>query len=89
MTAETIRIADTTTRVELEEALGNLTRHAKRQQRIVARFADDMPTAWDVAHGRIDAVLGEWLDAATCRTCGQTLGRCRAQGGCCVVCRHE
>lgn len=56
-------IADRPTREELAEYLANLCAFAKRQPRVVARFADDEPTAWDKAHRRMDGPLDDWLAA--------------------------
>ncbi len=84
-----LRVTDDTTRLDLEIALGHLTRSAKREQYVVARFADDPPTPWDVAHQRIDAVLTDWRAAATCKTCELSRARCETSSGCCAQCRHE
>lgn len=54
------RITDDSTRAEIEEAIGFQCQHAKRQQRIVERFAGDEPSAWSKAHARIDAMLRDW-----------------------------
>lgn len=58
-----IKVTDDTTRDELAEYLTNLCAFAKRQQRIVARFDSDEPTAWDKAHRRMDGPLDDWLRA--------------------------
>lgn len=55
----TIRIDDATTLPEIEEALTHLVHAAKRT---VPKVGNDvLPTPWDRAHQRIDAVLDEWL----------------------------
>lgn len=59
---EIIHIDDNTTRAELIEALGNLNGYAKRQPHVLGVTA---PSRWDMAHGRIDAVLDELDGAAT------------------------
>lgn len=45
------------TRADIEEALGFLAQHAKRQQCIVERFSSDVPTAWTCAHRLINDAL--------------------------------
>jgi hypothetical protein len=50
-------VDDTATRTELIEALGHLNANAKRAQRIVERFTNDPPTAWTLAHRKVDALL--------------------------------
>ena len=51
------------TRADIEEALGFLTQHAKRQQCIVERFSSDVPTAWTKAHEAINLALSQWEQA--------------------------
>lgn len=50
---------------EIAEALGHMCAWAKRQQHIVAQFADDEPTAWDKAHRRMDVALDDYLEATS------------------------
>lgn len=50
-------VIEAETRADIEEALGHLARHAKRQQHIVERFSDDPPTSWTTAHRLINDAL--------------------------------
>lgn len=60
MTAQPmIRVTDETTCDELAEALANINTHAKRQQHIVEKFTEDVPTAWTRAHRQINALLDD------------------------------
>lgn len=63
MSADIIRVCDTTTRAELTEMLGHLCAHAKRQQYVIETFADDVPTAWTKAHRQINAILDDLQSA--------------------------
>lgn len=56
----TIRVTDQTTRAQLEVTIGLLCDAAKRLPHVVAKRTTDEPTAWDLSHGRIDAVLDTW-----------------------------
>lgn len=68
-----IRVKDSTTRAEIEESLGFLCQHAKRQQYIVERFANDQPTAWTKAHRQINALLTDWQAAQESPACTTSL----------------
>lgn len=57
----TLVVIDDTTRDELELALTYQCKHAKRQPCILGVT---QPSNWDVAHGRIDALLDEWRTAS-------------------------
>lgn len=46
-------------RTALAGRLAHLCAQAKRQQYLTAKFHDDEPTAWDLVHIEIDAVLHE------------------------------
>lgn len=61
MTAPLIRVTDSTSRAELEEALTNLAAHARRQVRVLD--VAGLPSAWTKAHARIDALLVDWQAA--------------------------
>lgn len=61
--AETIVIRDDTSYDDLVEYVTNLNNHAKRQQRITARFTNDPPTDKDKAHRRMDGPLDDLLAA--------------------------
>lgn len=53
-----VRVTDETTRDELAECLRLLNDAAKRVPHVRGVCS---PSAWDIQHQRIDAVLDEWL----------------------------
>jgi len=56
-----IHVTDQDSRANIEATLKVLTFAAKRVTPVVG--SEMFPTPWDRAHGRIDAVLDEWLAA--------------------------
>lgn len=56
-------ITTTAARSDITEKLADLSRFAQRQQRIIERYNGDTPTAWTVAHHKINNLLDE-LDRA-------------------------
>jgi len=57
-----LRVTDDTTPEELAEALGHLCAFAKRQQCIIG--TPEHPSAWDLAHLKLDGPLDDWLAKA-------------------------
>lgn len=54
-----VRVTDTTTLAELAETLGLLNDACKRAPHVKGVCS---PSAWDLAHARVDAVLDDWLE---------------------------
>lgn len=82
-----VRITDDTTRADLAVTIAIQCEAAKAISR--RGYTGTRGAEYRIVHERIDVLLGDWLAAATCRTCGLSRARCDKAPSCCVVCRHE
>jgi hypothetical protein len=55
-----VKVSDTSTRHEIAEVLAEANYHAKRKPHVLGVVG---PSAWDVAHDLIDALLDDWEQA--------------------------
>lgn len=62
-TAESPAHDEPVTRDDLVECLYHLNYTAKRTPHVVAKLTTDPPTAWDVAHRRINERIAQWQAA--------------------------